>query len=215
MARILITSGPTRQYIDPVRFLTNRSSGRMGAAVAAAALAAGHEVVIVSGPVQIEYPTGAEVHWVVSTEEMLAAARELFAACDGMFGVAAPCDYRPLRVESHKIAKTGQPIVLELVETPDVVADLASRKETRWVVGFALETDDHRLRALGKLQRKCCDLVVVNDAAVMHSEQTHIQVLDASGELVGEHEGDKSEAGAFLMALVQGRLIDAPLDARR
>ena len=207
MARILITSGPTRQYIDPVRFLTNSSSGRMGAAVAEAAIAAGHEAIVVSGPVGVEYPAAAEVHAVVSTEEMLAASRELFPSCDGMFGVAAPCDYRPRRVESHKIAKTGRPLTLELVETPDIVADLAADKRGRWVVGFALETDDHRLRALGKLQKKCCDLVVVNDAAVMHSPETHIQVLDAAGELAGEHRGGKTAAAVFLMQLVEERLI--------
>ena len=98
MARVLITSGPTRQYLDPVRYLTNASSGRMGKALAEAVLAAGHQVMIVSGPVEVEYPPAAEVTNVVSTEEMLAACRELFPACDGLIGVAAPCDYRPVRV---------------------------------------------------------------------------------------------------------------------
>src|SRR5690349_25054315 len=99
MARILITSGPTRQYLDPVRYLTNASSGRMGAALAAAALELGHKVTIVSGPVEVPYPAGAEVINVVSTEEMLAAAREAFERSDGLIGAAAPCDYRPERVE--------------------------------------------------------------------------------------------------------------------
>ena len=93
MARLLITSGPTRQYIDPVRYLSNASSGQMGACLAVAALAAGHEVVIVSGPVQIEYPKGAKHVPIISTEEMLAAAIEEFEDCDGLIGAAAPCDY--------------------------------------------------------------------------------------------------------------------------
>ncbi len=109
MPRILITSGPTRQYLDPVRYLTNGSSGRMGKALAQAALDLGHEVVIISGPVNIEYPAAAQVIPIISTEELLRAARKEFATCDGAIGAAAPCDYRPIQVEQLKIAKTGQP----------------------------------------------------------------------------------------------------------
>src|SRR3954451_20832942 len=100
MARILITSGPTRQFLDPVRYLTNASSGRMGRALAEAALEFGHDVVIVSGPVDIDYPNSAKCVPVVSTEEMMAAATREFEFCDGLIGAAAPCDYRPVRVES-------------------------------------------------------------------------------------------------------------------
>ena len=105
MSRILITSGPTRQYLDPVRYLTNASSGRMGAALAAAAIEAGHQVVVVSGPVEVAYPAGAEVIPVVSTEEMLAACRKVFPGCDGLIAVAAPCDYRPAAVARRRSAR--------------------------------------------------------------------------------------------------------------
>ncbi|MEM8866111.1 MAG: phosphopantothenoylcysteine decarboxylase, partial [Planctomycetota bacterium] len=131
MARILITSGPTRQHIDPVRYLTNASSGRMGAGLAQAALDLGHEVVMVSGPVDVDYPDRCHIIPVISTEEMLDAARDAFAHCDGLIGAAAPCDYRPVRVADHKISKTGEPIALHLVETEDVVATLASDKGDR------------------------------------------------------------------------------------
>src|SRR6187455_1324727 len=152
MARILITSGPTRQYLDPVRYLTNASSGRMGRALAEAAIALGHEVVIVSGPVSVTYPAGARLVPVVSTDELLAACRREFATCDGVIGAAAPCDYQPVKVAEHKIAKTGGPLMLELVETPDVMATLgAEKKPGQWLVGFALETVDQRFRALTKL----------------------------------------------------------------
>src|SRR3972149_1654011 len=97
MARILITSGPTRQYLDPVRYLTNASGGRMGKALAEAALALGHEVVVVTGPVEIDYPAQVHVVPVVSTEDMLAAASREFDRCDGLIGAAAPRDYRPGR----------------------------------------------------------------------------------------------------------------------
>jgi len=97
MARILITSGPTRQYLDPVRYLTNASSGRMGRELTRAVLQLGHEAVVVSGPVEVEYPEGAEVTQVVSTEDLLEASRDLFADCDGLIGAAAPCDYRRVK----------------------------------------------------------------------------------------------------------------------
>src|SRR3990172_6243258 len=184
MAKILITSGPTRQYLDPVRYLTNASSGRMGKALAEAALALGHEVVVVSGPVEIEYPAQVRVVPIISTEDMLAAAAREFDHCDGLIGAAAPCDYRPVRVEDHKIAKTGQPVDLHLIETEDVVATLGQRKGRRWVVGFALETLDHRLRALAKLERKHCDLVVSNGPAAIAAPDNTVEILAPDGTVL-------------------------------
>jgi phosphopantothenoylcysteine decarboxylase/phosphopantothenate--cysteine ligase len=207
MARILITSGPTRQYLDPVRYLTNASSGRMGAALAAVALELGHEVTIVSGPVEVPYPAAAEVIPVVSTEEMLAASRTAFARCDGLIGAAAPCDYRPEHVEDHKIAKTGDPLLLRLLETEDVVATLAAEKGSRWVVGFALETDDHRLRALAKLERKRCDLMVSNGVAAMNSLDNQVEVLDPQGNILRSAGGSKESVAQEILAVIQERLI--------
>ena len=210
MARILITSGPTRQYLDPVRYLTNASSGRMGAALAAAALELGHEVVIVSGPVEVPYPAAARVIPIVSTEEMLAAARAAFADCDGLIGAAAPCDYRPEEVEPHKIAKTGEPLLLRLLETDDVVATLAAEKADRWVVGFALETDDHRLRALAKLERKRCDLMVLNGVEAMNSLENQVEILDRAGGVLLAASGAKEAVAREILAAIQSRLIDQP-----
>lgn len=208
MARILITSGPTRQYLDPVRYLTNASSGRMGAALGAAALELGHEVVIVSGPVEVLYPAAAEVISVVSTEEMLAAARAAFADCDGLIGAAAPCDYRPEQVEPHKITKTGEPLLLRLLETDDVVATLAAEKADRWVVGFALETDDHRLRALAKLERKRCDLMVLNGVEAMNSINNRVEILDRAGAVLLAASGTKESVAREILAVIDQRLID-------
>jgi phosphopantothenoylcysteine decarboxylase / phosphopantothenate---cysteine ligase len=207
MARILITSGPTRQFLDPVRYLTNASSGRMGRALAEAALAIGHEVVVVSGPVEIEYPQAATVVPVVSTEEMLAAAAREFETCDGLIGAAAPCDYRPVRVESHKIAKTGQPIDLHLIETDDVVATLGAKKGRRWVVGFALETEDHRLRALAKLERKFCDLMVSNGPQAISAPNNQVEVITPAGEVIATVEGAKEFVAQRLLALIDQRLM--------
>lgn len=208
MARILITSGPTRQYLDPVRYLTNGSSGRMGKALAEAALALGHEVVIVSGPVLVEYPAAAEVIPIVSTEELLAESQRAFARCEGAIGAAAPCDYRPLHIEEQKIAKTGAPLVLQLVETPDVIATLgAEKRPDQWVVGFALETDDQRFRAITKLERKHCDLIVLNGPAAMDALENQVEVLDKSGAIAAAFAGTKEAVAAGILALIEQRLV--------
>jgi phosphopantothenoylcysteine decarboxylase / phosphopantothenate---cysteine ligase len=208
MARILITSGPTRQYLDPVRYLTNASSGRMGCALAAAALEAGHEVIVVSGPVDVEYPACAEVIPIASTEEMLAACLEVFGRCDGLIGAAAPCDYRPVRKATHKISKTGKPLVLELVETPDVVATLAASRESQWMVAFALETEDRRMRAMQKLERKSCDLIVLNGPGAIHAAQTQVEILDRSGRVLANLSGSKDVVARGIIRAIQERLIE-------
>ncbi len=208
MARILITSGPTRQYLDPVRFLSNASSGRMGAALASAALQWGHEVVIVSGPVSIEYPAAAEVVPVVSTEEMLAQSLRVFGGCDGLIAVAAPCDYRPVVIASQKIRKTGKPLRVEFVETPDVVAVLAATRQQQWIVAFALETEDPRIRALQKMEQKNCDLIVVNGPAAMNSPETSLEVLAPGGAVLGSFAGPKTDVAREVFAIIQQRLID-------
>ncbi len=210
MAKILLTSGPTRQFIDPVRYLTNASSGRMGQALAAEAIAAGHDVVVVSGPVELDYPPECEVIPVITTEEMLESSRQAFEWCDGLIGVAAPCDYRPERTENHKITKTGGPISLQLFETPDVVATLGATKGSRWVVGFALETDDHRFRAITKMHRKQCDLIVLNDPSAMDATTNNIEVFAPNGDVVLKCRGKKSAVAAQIIDLVNVRLIAAP-----
>lgn len=208
MARILITSGPTRQYLDPVRYLTNASSGRMGRALAEAALQIGHEVVVISGPVEVNYPNAAEVIDVVSTEEMLDAAQREFSQCDGAIGVAAPCDYRPVKVSDQKISKTGGPLVLHLIETPDVIATLgAHKRKDQWVVGFALETEDHRFRALRKLEEKSCDLIISNSPTAMNSVETQVEVLDPDGQVVASLEGTKELVSSGIMTLIHARFL--------
>lgn len=211
MARILITSGPTRQYLDPVRYLTNASSGRMGRALAAAAIAAGHGVVIVSGPVSVEYPTQADVIPVVTTEEMLAACQEVFPNCDGLIGVAAPCDYRPVQFNSHKIKRTGDRLIVELEETPDILATLGRQKTSQWMVAFALETSDPRTRALEKLRRKNCDLVVLNSPSAIHAVDTQVEILDPCGTVLASLAGSKDQVAAEIVEVIHRRLLVSPL----
>lgn len=207
MSRILITSGPTRQYLDPVRYLSNASSGRMGSALAAAALAAGHEAIIVSGPVEVAYPPEAEVIRVTSTEEMLAACVGVFPACDGLIAAAAPCDYRPAELSTRKIPKDGNPRTIRLVETPDVVAALAADKGPRWIVAFALETENHRARALEKLRRKRADLIVVNGPEAIDAAETSVEVLDRQGTTLAVFHGDKRDFATRLFGVISENLL--------
>jgi len=208
VAKILITSGPTRQFLDPVRYLTNASSGRMGAALASAAIELGHKVVIISGPVSIDYPATAELISVVTTNEMLAAAVEQFETCDGAIGAAAPCDYMPRYVQPQKIAKNGEALTLELIETEDVVATLGKQKrDHQWVVGFALETEDHRFRAIVKLERKLCDLMVSNDPRAIDSAENDVELLDPEGLVIAKIVGNKTHVAHELMKNIEMRLI--------
>jgi phosphopantothenoylcysteine decarboxylase/phosphopantothenate--cysteine ligase len=220
MPRILITSGPTRQYLDPVRYLTNASSGRMGAALAEAAVEAGHQVAIVSGPVDVSYPAAARVIPVVSTEEMLAACLREFPACDGLIAVAAPCDYRPVAVAPRKIRKTGNPLVLELAETSDIVAEVAACRQdaggkSPWIVAFALETEDRHMRAMQKLERKSCDLIVVNGPQAMHAADTRVEILDKRGQVLGDFAGGKTDVAKQILRVIDQQLIHPTVTVHR
>jgi phosphopantothenoylcysteine decarboxylase/phosphopantothenate--cysteine ligase len=156
-----------------------------------------------------DYPDGAVVRPIVSTEELLAVCQKIFPTCDGVIGAAAPCDYRPVRVETQKIAKTGQPLELHLVETPDVMATLGATKQPhQWLVGFALETDDQRFRALAKLERKSCDLMVLNGPAAMDAEDNEVLVLDRTGTTIAELAGTKETVADGILQVIQQRLIN-------
>ena len=205
MKRILITSGPTREYLDPVRFLTNGSSGRMGAALAEAVLRRGAVPVIVSGPVTVAYPDGSEVHPVRATAEMLEIARKLFPDCAGAIGAAAPCDYRPETFSEQKLKKrtseTG--FLLRLVETPDILASLGDMKRPgQWIVGFALETENGPVHALEKLNRKHCDFIALNSPASIDNDTAALQIFDAFGTLRASLTGTKTTIADEILQLV-------------
>ncbi len=164
--RCLITAGPTREHLDPVRFLSNGSSGRMGYALAAAAVRRGWQVDLVSGPVALPPPRGAAVHAVVSAEEMLRACEPLFEQCDLFIAVAAVADYRPAARSPGKGAKSAGAWRLELVPTVDILKTLAARKRPgQVVVGFAAETGDLEARAQRKREDKRLDWIVANEVS--------------------------------------------------
>jgi len=209
MAHILITSGPTRQYLDPVRYLSNASSGKMGSCLAQATLDLGHDVTIITGPVSIEYPQAATVVEVVSTQQMLAAAVEAFPRCEGVIAVAAPCDFKPENIADQKIKKTSGTLELQLVPTVDILAELGSSKQAnQWSVGFALETEDGKARALKKLKKKNCDLIVLNGPTAIDSSENQVDVIDPTGEVVLSVSGLKETAAQKILGVIQSRLLD-------
>jgi phosphopantothenoylcysteine decarboxylase / phosphopantothenate---cysteine ligase len=179
----------------------------MGQALAAAAVEFGHQVVVVSGPVEVRYPEAAEVIPVVSTHQMLDACLEAFPRCDGVIGAAAPCDYRSAEVAASKICKTGHPLELRLEETPDILASLAAKKTRQWMVAFALETDDARRRALAKLRKKGCDLIVLNGPEALHAAGTRIEILDPAGEVVLAQSGSKADVARGILRVIRERLV--------
>lgn len=209
--RILITAGPTREYLDDVRYLSNASSGRMGYALAEAALSLGHEVVLVSGPVDLRPPLGCEVRAVETTAQMRDACFAAFPACDGVIAAAAVCDYRPVRRVAGKIAKTGEPVTIEMIETDDVLAELGRSKDGRWVVGFALEAENPRERALQKLRAKNCDWIVLNAPTAIGAETNAVELLGPDGAAVASWSGSKAEVAAALLHWLNGRYAARPV----
>ena len=164
--KVLVTAGPTVEKIDPVRFITNRSSGKMGYAVAEAAQARGAEVRLVSGPVNLAAPAGVEVVPIESSADLCAAVLDRGEWADVVIQAAAPADFRPAKVSGSKIKKTGEGMTLVLENTTDIAAELGRRKRPGQVlVAFAAETDDVLKNARGKLEKKNADLVVANDVS--------------------------------------------------
>lgn len=163
--RLLVTAGPTREAIDAVRFITNASSGKMGYAVAAAALSRGHEVCLVSGPVSVKPPRAADVVPVVSAAEMFAAVSQRVAWCEALVMTAAVADWRPKRPAGTKLKKSQMAPVLELERTADILCGIRAAKGERVYVGFAAETGNLEQEALRKLKHKGLDLIVANDVS--------------------------------------------------
>ena len=182
---VLITAGPTREALDPVRYLTNHSSGKMGYAVAAAAAEAGARVALVSGPTALPAPPGVERIDVTSAGEMHAEVMVRAAGCDIFIAAAAVADYRPARVAERKIKKGDAPAALDLVRTPDIVAEVAALDGGPFTVGFAAETESVQAHARDKLERKGLDMIAANRVGLpdrgFASERNALSVLWRDG----------------------------------
>ncbi|MEW6724873.1 MAG: bifunctional phosphopantothenoylcysteine decarboxylase/phosphopantothenate--cysteine ligase CoaBC [Bacillota bacterium] len=183
--RLLVTAGGTREALDPVRFLSNRSTGKMGYAIAAAAARRGAEVILVTGPTNLVPPGGCRVVPVTTTLEMYQAVMEQFEAVDAVVMAAAPADYRPATYSETKIKKGEGPLTLTLERNPDILMELGRRRDKQVLIGFAAETGNVATRAREKLLAKGADLIVGNDVSGTEtgfaSEDNEVLLVDADG----------------------------------
>ena len=208
--RILVTAGPTREYFDSVRFISNPSSGKMGFAIAAEAVSRGHDVVLVSGPVAIADPSNVRVVHVGSAQEMFNAAVSAFEECHVAVMTAAVCDYRPTRRLDHKLKKENRVRPIQLRPTRDICAHLGRTKGDRVVVGFAMEDRDHRANAERKLQRKHCDAIVLNGIENVAGDDAEIEILRADSGWQAAIGGSKVVLAEAVVNLVEN-LLDKTL----
>ena len=164
--RFLITAGPTREAIDPVRYISNKSSGKMGYALAGAAAHEGHRAILISGPTALDIPPGVDFLPVESAQEMYEAVERYIHQCDIAILCAAVADYRPIDTAKQKIKKNSDTMVIELEKTPDILGSVRDVFQFEGaLIGFAAETNDVEVYARGKLERKKCDLIVANDVS--------------------------------------------------
>ena len=176
--KILITSGRTKENIDPVRYLSNNSSGKMGYSLAQAAVDLGAEVTLISGPTNLKVPNGLEKFiFVESALEMYEKVDEYFKNTDIFIACAAVADYRPKEYKNEKIKKSDSDFVIELVRNPDILLEMSKKKEKQLLVGFAAETNDIKENALKKLEKKNLDIIVANNASVMGSDENMIEII--------------------------------------
>lgn len=201
--RLLVTAGPTREYLDAVRFLSNASTGRMGFAVARAAAAAGHRVALVAGPVGLSTPPGVDRVDVVSALEMREAVLRRFDACDAVVKAAAVCDYRPAEILPGKMKKDDTPRTLALVPNPDILAELGRRKRRQVLIGFALEATLDRSEAHRKLVGKNLDAIVLNAASAMGAERTTVEILTRDGRIERLADRGKDEVARRIVVLAE------------
>lgn len=183
--KVVVTAGPTREAIDPVRYITNRSSGKMGYALASAAAAQGASVVLISGPVSLAVPPGIDVVNVESAEEMYAATHEAITGADLFIAAAAVADYRPAQLAAQKIKKNNESMSLSLVRCPDILASVAALDAAPFTIGFAAETENVIDYARGKLENKKLDMIVANRVGTdcgFDCDENAVTVLWRGGE---------------------------------
>jgi phosphopantothenoylcysteine decarboxylase/phosphopantothenate--cysteine ligase len=203
--RVLVTAGPTRECLDPVRFVSNRSSGKMGYSIAQAFRAAGAEVVLVSGPVSLPVPAGVRCVCVESAAQMLAAVQKELPATQLLIATAAVADYRPVEVAERKIKKKAETLTLEMTRTTDILASVAALARRPFIVGFAAETDSVEQHAREKLLRKNLDMICANEvgaAKAFDCEDNALLVLWRGGGRAELARAPKRELATQLVALI-------------
>ncbi|CAM3698401.1 bifunctional phosphopantothenoylcysteine decarboxylase/phosphopantothenate--cysteine ligase CoaBC [Mesobacillus zeae] len=208
--KIIVTAGPTREKVDPVRFLTNHSSGKMGYAIAGEAAKLGADVTLVSGPVSLCPPEGLETVLVESAEDMFQAVSGLFEEADVVIKTAAVADYRPKHVFDHKIKKQEGGQVLELERTKDILLELGKRKTHQLLIGFAAETDNVEKYARKKLDKKNADMIVANDVkqegAGFGTETNIVTIFKRNGDMLSLPLMSKQEVARHLLSEIISEL---------
>ena len=199
----LITAGGTREYIDPVRFISNASSGRMGYALTRAAKKAGHKVTLISAS-DLQPPVGVEFVGVDSAAQMFAAVKKFFAKCDCLIMAAAVADYTPAKPTKAKIKKTGKPLIIRLKPTTDILKWAGKhKKKNQIVVGFALEDKAIRTRAEKKLREKNLDMIIANSPAVIGSDKTCVQIKTPYTKWLRPPQAGKASIARKIVALIE------------
>ena len=204
--RCLITAGPTREFIDPVRYISNPSTGKMGFSIAEAAIEAGWNVDLVAGPVALEEPNGAILYPVMTAEEMLHQVDALFDACDVLIMTAAVCDFRPIMHHTHKEKKGDASMNIEFERTADILKIMSERKAHQTVVGFSAETRDVVSYATEKLVSKKLDFIVANEVGKLGSgfaaDTNEVVLIAADGSSVKLGPSTKSAIAEELIQIV-------------
>lgn len=208
----LVTAGPTREAIDPVRYLSNHSTGRMGYAIAAELVRRGARVTLVSGPTALEPPQGVDFVAVESAEQMRAAAVAAWTSADGAVLCAAVADYAPVEVSTVKIKKLGDEMTLRLRRTPDIAAELGAAKGGRLLVGFALETDHEMENARAKMERKNMDMIVLNslnDSGAGFGHATNkVTILERGGAVTPYPLAAKTDVAATIVDTIERLMVN-------
>ena len=202
--RILITAGGTREYIDPVRFISNASSGRMGYALARAALNAGHKVTLITAPTAQKPPEHARVVNVESTSQMWKEVKKHFGRCDCLIMAAAVADYTPVRPSQTKLKKTGNHLTIQLKPTPDIVKWAGTHKnKNQLVIGFALEDRNVQRRAEQKLQEKNLDMIVANTPAAVGALRTSVLIKTPGRTWLKLRDANKETIAGKIISLAE------------
>ena len=208
---VVVSAGPTREPIDPVRFISNRSSGKMGYAIAEEAASRGAKVTLVSGPTDLTPPIGVGIVRVETVREMLSAVKSAIESADIYISAAAPADFTPASPESHKIKKSAH-LTLELDQAPDILAEVGKTKGKKVLVGFAAETDDMKRAAADKLKTKHLDLIVANDVSagsdVFGSDENQVTLMSCSGDRIDCPRMSKREVARAIMDYISENLLE-------
>ncbi len=202
--RFLITAGGTREYIDTVRFISNASSGKTGYAIAKAAAAAGHKVILISAASSVGRPKGVEIVDVQSSAEMFEEVKKHFGQCDCLVMAAAVSDYKPKRSVKGKIKKARQKLTLELVPTVDILKWAGRNKKGQMVVGFALEDKNLTANAEKKLKKKNLDMIVANSPSVIGADKSTVHIKTKTGGWQSICDKSKTVIAKKIIALILG-----------